>query len=99
MNIEVVCFGGMREYLPPGGDSHSATVALEDESTIADLVDVLGAPRRLVKSALVEGRRAGLETVLQDGMQVTLMPPFTGGVGGIPLHGPVIERRHQEEDG
>ena len=79
MKVTVLCFGAMRDYLPEGASGNRAEVEVPDGSRIGDLVDVLGAPRRLVFSLLLDGDRADLERPLREGSEVTLMPPFTGG--------------------
>lgn len=80
MNIEVVCFGAMREYLPAGSEGNSMTVELADEATVADVVAALGAPQRLVHAALVNEDPAGLARGLTEGDRLTLMPHYSGGV-------------------
>ncbi|MBA3629186.1 MAG: MoaD/ThiS family protein [Actinobacteria bacterium] len=82
MKVNVTCFGVVREYLPAGSAGNRAEVELAEAATVGDLVDRLGAPRRLVFSLLVDGTRAGMEATLQDGSEVTLMPPFSGGQVG-----------------
>jgi molybdopterin converting factor small subunit len=79
MRVTVVCFGVMREYLPLGALDNRASVELTDGGTVADLVDALGAPRRLVFSVLVDGVQATLDDPLHEGAEVTVMPPFAGG--------------------
>ena len=79
MKVVVVCFGAMRDYLPQGAAGNRAEVSLDAPATVGDLVDHLGAPRRLVFSLLVDGDHASLEKPLADGAEVTLMPPFAGG--------------------
>jgi hypothetical protein len=77
--IAVVCFGAMREYLPDGASLNRAELEVPDDAHVGDVVDALGAPRRLIFSVLVQGRRASLSDAVDDGAEVTLMPPFTGG--------------------
>ncbi|MDQ3784001.1 MAG: MoaD/ThiS family protein [Actinomycetota bacterium] len=84
MKVGVTCFGAVRDYLPAGAAGNRAEVELAEEATVGDLVDRLGAPRRLIFSLLVDGTRAGTDAVLQDGSEVTLMPPFSGGQAGSP---------------
>ncbi|MGH2698204.1 MAG: DNA-3-methyladenine glycosylase I [Actinomycetota bacterium] len=79
MKVSAVCFGQMREFLPEDAEGNRATLELDDEAAVADLVHCLGAPERLVYVLLVNGERAGLERGLADGDEVTLMPPYTGG--------------------
>ncbi|MDQ3987351.1 MAG: MoaD/ThiS family protein [Actinomycetota bacterium] len=69
----------MRSYLPRGDQAAQSQIEVADGASVGDLVDALGAPRRLVFSALVDGERAELDRPLAEGAQVTLMPPFTGG--------------------
>jgi molybdopterin converting factor small subunit len=76
----VVCFGAMRTYLPAGASGNRAEVEVAAESRVGDLVDRLGAPRPLVFALLIDGRQASLEDALHEGAEVTLMPPFAGGV-------------------
>ena len=79
MNVAVVCFGAMRDYLPEGARGNRAEMSLATPATVGDLVDRLGAPRRLVFSLLVDGEQASLDALLTEGSEVTLMPPFAGG--------------------
>ena len=80
MKVTAVCFGAMRDFLPNGSSSSRAEVLLPDGATVGDLIDELGAPRKLVYALLVDGDQAGLDRVLAEGAEVTLMPPFTGGL-------------------
>ncbi|MGH2819030.1 MAG: MoaD/ThiS family protein [Actinomycetota bacterium] len=81
MRVSVVCFGAMREFLPEGAAGNRAEVEVEAGAGAGDLVDVLGAPRRLVFALLVDGEQASLDARLHEGAEVTLMPPFAGGRG------------------
>jgi molybdopterin converting factor small subunit len=78
MKVTVICFGAMKEYLPPGSGNEAA-VEIGETSTVGELVDALGAPRRLVHALLLDGEQASLDRRLHDGAVVTLMPPFAGG--------------------
>jgi molybdopterin converting factor small subunit len=78
MKVVVECYGAMREYLPDSGSRESSIEVGGD--TVGDVVDALGAPRRLVFAVLVDGGRAGLDARVREGSRVTLMPPFAGGV-------------------
>lgn len=78
MKVTVICFGAMKEYLP-AGSGNEAPLEIDESGTVGDLVDALGAPRRLVHALLVDGRQSTLDRRLQEGAVVTLMPPFAGG--------------------
>ena len=79
MEVSIVCFGKMREYLPEGAAGNRAELELKPDATVADAIDALGAPRREVFALLVDGRQAGFDEPLGEGAEVTLMPQFTGG--------------------
>jgi molybdopterin converting factor small subunit len=77
VEVTIVGFGVMREYLP---DAPAGSAPVEvDGSTVRDLLAELGVPERLVHMCLVDGRRVGLDEGLREGSEVTLMPPFSGG--------------------
>jgi hypothetical protein len=70
----------MREYLPQGAQGNVAVLDVEEGSSVGDVVDRLGAPRRLVFALLVNGEQSTLDRRLTGpSSEVTLMPPFTGG--------------------
>jgi DNA-3-methyladenine glycosylase I len=79
MKVTVVCFGAMREHLPPGADGNRAVLEANEDARVIDIVRTLQAPERLVYALLVNEERAQLEDSLSDGDVVTIMPPFTGG--------------------
>jgi len=79
MKVSIVCFGAMRDYLPAGSPGNRADLEVAEGSTVGDLIDALGAPRRLAFAVLVDGTHADLGRSLDEGVEVTLMPPFTGG--------------------
>src|SRR5680860_709703 len=79
MKVSAVCFGEMREFLPPDAEGNRATLELDDAARVLDLVHLLGAPERLIYVLLVNGERGRLEDPLADGDEVTLMPPYSGG--------------------
>jgi molybdopterin converting factor small subunit len=79
MRVSVICFGSMREHLPATATGNQAEVEVEDAATVGDVVDRLGAPRRLAFSVLVDGVQASLDSPVPEGAEITLMPPFSGG--------------------
>jgi hypothetical protein len=79
VQIEILCFGAMREFLPDGSDGRSAAIDLADGASVGDAVDVLGAPRRLVHAILVNDEPGNLARPLRHGDRLTLMPHYSGG--------------------
>jgi molybdopterin converting factor small subunit len=87
MTVTIVCFGAMRDYLPPAAAGNRAEVSVDDGSTVGEVVDALGAPRALVFSVLVDGVRATLDDDVSPGTEITLMPPFAGGAASASTAG------------
>ena len=79
MKVTVLCFGMLRDHLPSTADGNRALVDLEGQATVADVVGSLGLPEGQVFAILVDGERGDLGQRLQEGSEVTLMPPFSGG--------------------
>ena len=79
MNVTVVLFGLLRDYLPPAAEGNRAVVALPASADIETLVLALQIPYRRVYAILVNGEQAEGRTKLEEGDEVTLMPPFSGG--------------------
>lgn len=71
----------MRAHLPPGSVGNRAEIEVADKASVSDVVETLGAPPALVFAVLVDGRQAPIDQRLQEGAEVTLMPPFAGGEG------------------
>jgi DNA-3-methyladenine glycosylase I len=82
VKVGVVAFGVMRDFLPDDADGNRARLDVEEGALVQDVVNMLGAPDRLVHALLVNGERGRLDQPLGDGDEVTLMPPFTGGAEG-----------------
>ena len=78
MELTVVCFGLLRDYLPDGSGGRT-TVELPAGATIEDLAAALGIPPRHVYAVLVDGVQTERSTALAEGVEVTLMPPYSGG--------------------
>ena len=79
MRVEIVCFGAMKEYLPGTAVGNSAALQVDSGATVAEAIDALGAPRRLVHAILVNEDPADMSRRLKDGDRLTLMPHYSGG--------------------
>ena len=79
MKITVVCFGPLRDHLPPDADGNRVSVELPEGGTVDDAAAALGIPAAQVYAVLVDGEQTERSTVVGDGVEVTLMPPYSGG--------------------
>jgi molybdopterin converting factor small subunit len=77
VKITVAAFGAMRAYV--ADKSGRVELDVPEGCSVSDVVDLLGAPRRLVFAVLVDGLQSDLEAPVHEGAEVTLMPPFAGG--------------------
>ena len=75
----MVCYGAMREFLPKDHSGNKVQVVVDEGASVADAVEALGAPVRLVHAVLVGDEPADTSRVLREGEEITLMPHFTGG--------------------
>lgn len=78
MRVTLICFGALRDFLPDP-KANSAVVEVADGARVSDVAAALGIPVRLLHAVLVEGEKALPSTSVQEGAEVTLMPPFSGG--------------------
>ena len=79
MTVTVVLFGLLRDHLPAGSEGNRGTVQLPEDADVETLVLALQIPYRRVYAILVNGEQAEGSTKLNEGDEVTLMPPFSGG--------------------
>ena len=80
VRVTLVCFGALRDHLPVSARRNRAELELADGATVGDAIAALGAPAGLVFACLVDGEQATADIRLEEGAEVTLMPPFTGGL-------------------
>lgn len=74
-----MCFGALRDHVPAGADDNRFELDMPEGSTAADVLERIGAPRRLAAVILQDGETIDLDLPLADGCELTLMPPFSGG--------------------
>ena len=82
MKVEVKLYGALRSQRPPeapGLPHHSFDIILEKGATAVQLANQLGVDDGLVTAVAINGETAELDTVLQEGDQVSLFPPVAGG--------------------
>lgn len=91
MQIHVQLFSILRDCLPPEADRGRATITLPEGATLADLVTHLGIDRHLGHAAaeltttaswqvmVSGGFELDMGRVLQDGDEVRIFPPVSGG--------------------
>jgi len=78
MTVSVTLFGDLRKYVSRGSPE-VRTVSLAEDSTVADLLRLLGVPAEEEVTPGLNGERASRETVLHDGDAVLLFGPMEGG--------------------
>lgn len=77
MEVQVEFVGYIKKHIKP--EYHSFTILLSEGSKVRDILTAINVPENLPQSILVNGKQSSLETVLQDGNEVKLMPLICGG--------------------
>ncbi len=79
MKVEVKLFANFREYLPPGSDSYSCWLEVEEENTIGQVLESLKIPLSTPMITLVNGLHRSFEDRLRPGDVLSIFPPVAGG--------------------
>lgn len=79
MTVRVQLFATLSAYLPSNAEGDTATVALDDGASIAQLLRFLNIPADFPCLIVVNGRDAEPGQALAEGDTVTLFPPLAGG--------------------
>jgi len=79
MKVEVKLFANFRDYLPPGRDTYSCWLEMEEGTTIGQALERLKIPLSIPMIALVNGLHRVFEDRLRPGDVLSIFPPVAGG--------------------
>ncbi len=81
VKVQVKMFMKYRKYLPADASDGRAEISLEEGSSLDDLVSMLGIPKDLKGTAVINGRSYGVDhsQILGDGDVVSFFTPVAGG--------------------
>jgi len=88
MKVQVRLFAALAQHVPDSIRAHypkgihagvPLEVELPEQSTLSDLVSLLGLPQDLVRVIFVNGRARSLDYGLSPGDEVGIFPPIGGG--------------------
>lgn len=74
MDISLRATSHLSDFLPEGGK-----ISLEDGSRVQDVFSRLGINSDLVMLIVVDGKLSDIESRLEDGAVLELIPPISGG--------------------
>ena len=77
MNITLKLYTVLRDYLPD--DLRNNTLSIQDNSKVADVLDLLKIPDDLPKIILINGAQKKPESELSDRDELSMFPPISGG--------------------
>ena len=81
VNLKVA--GLLGKYLPAGAENNTAALDVSDESTVLDVMTQLGLPPEHRYLVILNGANvptsARGETIVNDGDDLSIMPPLKGG--------------------
>lgn len=75
--VRVKAAGGVTKFMPDGASEHDAQIAAN--ATVGELLDALNVPRDVPSIILVNRETASLDSKLEDGDTVHLLPMVVGG--------------------
>jgi molybdopterin converting factor small subunit len=79
MKITVKLFANLRELLPEGGDGGSASMEVDEETTVGRVLDGLQVPGNMKLLILVNSAHADRDRALESGDVLAVFPPIAGG--------------------
>lgn len=79
MEIEVRLFATLQEYLPKGKGKPSFKLEIRKGDTAGDVLRELKIPEKIPKILLINGDIAGVDSVLQPGVVLSIFPALGGG--------------------
>lgn len=79
MEVELRLYATLVKYAKKNKIPQFSTIELEEGMTLANFLKKFGILHEHVRIAMVNGKRAELDQVLQDGDRVGLFPPVGGG--------------------
>ena len=79
IRVECRLYAALRKYAPDHGLGEAMELELPDETTLAELYELLNVPPEEVKRTFVSGLSKGPSHALSDGDRVALFPPIGGG--------------------
>jgi molybdopterin converting factor small subunit len=74
-SIQIKLFATMASKLPADADQYP----IRGQTAVKDLLSELGIPAHQAKLIFINGRKAGPDTLLQDGDRLGVFPPVGGG--------------------
>ena len=74
MEIDLRATSDLARLIPGAG-----RLEIEDDSTVEDVLENLGIDSDLVMLFVIDGELADLDSPLEEGMTLELIPPISGG--------------------
>ncbi|RLC31897.1 MAG: MoaD/ThiS family protein [Deltaproteobacteria bacterium] len=74
-HVKIKLFATLKKYSPADAENYS----VEPGTTVGDLLEQLGIPEQEAKIIFIDSVKVSLDTVLNEGMTVSIFPPIGGG--------------------
>ena len=74
-NIHIKLFATLNKFSPENADKY----AIDSGTSVEQLINSLGISTKKAKLVFVNGKKAGLDTVLKAGDRLGVFPPVGGG--------------------
>jgi sulfur carrier protein ThiS len=80
MQVRITLYGSLRRWLPPAASGISASVSVDEGTTILDLMNSLAIPHESGLMIMRNGSRCPIDTPLAPGDEIVLAPMVGGGM-------------------
>ena len=75
IKIQLKLYATLRKFIPDDEDE----ISVEQGSSVSDVLKQLGIPSTEAKLVFIDGKRGGIDTILDGGERVGIFPPVGGG--------------------
>ena len=79
MQARIYVYGFLKNLVPPRFRNHPATVEFDSPITVYKVLTVILGLKSLDNTVLVNGKIVNTQYTVQDGDEVHITPPITGG--------------------
>ena len=79
VSVSINLFAALKRYMPKGSEK-KLTFELESGATVQDVVDLLEISREHAGLLVIDNKYVEADTVLEDGIELSIFPPLAGGI-------------------
>ncbi len=82
MRVNVILFGPYSRLLPSDGEKGRTTLQVEEPASVGQVLDLLNVPPEGRTYVTVNGKHAGLDTLVSEAAEIRVVVPLVADDGG-----------------